>query len=113
VADWFAAGDRDTPAEALGILTQASAERIESWSFHSKEVLLDDGCPDGANVGVPTQNRDEVGLTVSAVFNLSDKSIQPKPDSRDGVLHSLRVFQDPEALVGVLHGFLLWLVGFS
>jgi hypothetical protein len=67
-------------------------------------VLLDDGCPDGANVGVATQDGDEVRLAVPAVFNLSNKPIQPKAYSRGGVLHSLRVFQHPEALVGILHG---------
>jgi hypothetical protein len=97
----------------LGVLTQASGERIASRSFHGKGVLLDDGGPDGANVGVATQDRNEVGLAVACVFDLSNKSIQPKPDSRGGVLHSLRVFQHPEALVGILHGFLLWVVGFG
>jgi hypothetical protein len=75
--------------------------------LHSKEVLLDDCCPDGANVGVAAQNGYEVGLTVPAVFDLSNKPVQPKPDSRGGVLHSLCVFQNPEALVGILHRFLL------
>src|ERR1039458_627253 len=45
-----------------------------------------------------------MGLTVLAVFRLTDKSVKPHPDSRGGVLHSLRVFQYPEALVGILHG---------
>jgi hypothetical protein len=49
-----------------------------------------------------------VGLAVLAVFNLSNKPIQAKSDSRGGVLHSLRVFQNAEALMGILHGFLLW-----
>jgi hypothetical protein len=54
-----------------------------------------------------------VGLTVPLVIDLSNKPIQPQPDSRGGVLHPLRVFQDPEALVRILHGFLLWVVGFG
>jgi hypothetical protein len=92
----------------LGILTQASRHRLDPRSLHAKEVLLDDRCPDGANVGVAAQNRYEMGLTVPSVFDLSNKPIQPKLDSRGGVLHPLRVFQNPEALVGILHGFLLW-----
>jgi hypothetical protein len=107
VADWFATGDSESPAEALGILTQASGERLDPRSFHGKEVLLDNGCPDGANVGVATQDRDEVGLSVPVVIDLSNKPIQPQPDSRGGVLHSLRVFQNAKALVSILHGFLL------
>jgi hypothetical protein len=42
-----------------------------------------------------------VGLAAPTVFDLSNKPIQSKPDSRGGVLHSLRVFQNPEALVGI------------
>jgi hypothetical protein len=76
--------------------------------LHAKEVLLDDRCPDGANVGVAAQNRYEMGFTVPSVFDLSNKPIQPQLDSRGGVLHPLRVFQNPEAFVGILHGFLLW-----
>jgi hypothetical protein len=49
-----------------------------------------------------------VGFPVLVVFDLSNKPIQPHPNPCGGVLHSLRVFQDPEALVGILHGFLLW-----
>ena len=64
MADWFAAGDSDGPAEALGVFTQAGGDRLDPRSFHGKVVLLDDGCPDGANVGVATQDRYEVGLTV-------------------------------------------------
>jgi hypothetical protein len=104
MADWFAASDSDSPAEALGIFTQARGHRLDSWGFHGKEVLLDNGSPDGANVGVATQDRYEVGLAVRAVFGLSDEPVQPQPDSRAGVLHSFRVFQHPEALVGILHG---------
>ena len=55
MADWFATGDVDRPAEALGVFTQAGGERIDAWSFHGEEVLLDHGCPDGANIGVATQ----------------------------------------------------------
>jgi hypothetical protein len=110
VADWFASSDSDSSAEALGIFTQGRGHRLDPRSFHGKEVLLDDRCPDGANVGVATQNRDEMGLAVPAVFNFSNEPIQPKAYSRGGVLHSLRVFQHSEALVGILHDFLLWLV---
>jgi hypothetical protein len=113
VTDGFAAGDCDSPAKALGILTQAGGERIESWSFHRKEVLLDDGCPNGANVGIPAQDRDEVGVAVPRVINLSNKPIQPKADSRGGVFHALRVFQYAEALVRILHGLLRRFVGQS
>jgi hypothetical protein len=56
VADWFAAGDSDSPTETLGVLTQASGERIKCRSFHGKWVLIDDGCPDGANLRVATQD---------------------------------------------------------
>jgi hypothetical protein len=45
-----------------------------------------------------------VGLAVPGVINLSNEPIQPKPDSCGGVFHALRVFQDAEALVGILHG---------
>jgi hypothetical protein len=44
-----------------------------------------------------------MGLPVPSVFDLSNKPIQPKLDSRGGVLHALRVFQNAEALVGILH----------
>ena len=44
-----------------------------------------------------------MGLTVLAVFRLTDKSVKPHPDSGGRVFHALRVFQNPEALVGILH----------
>jgi hypothetical protein len=49
-----------------------------------------------------------MSLAIPAVSDISNKPIQPKPYSRSGVLHSLRVFQHSEALVGILHGILLW-----
>jgi hypothetical protein len=88
----------------LGVFTQACSNRLDSRGFHGKEILLDDGCPDGANVGVASQNRYEVGSTVPCVINFSNKPIQAKANSRGGVFHPLRVFQYPEALVGILHG---------
>jgi hypothetical protein len=103
VTDWFTAGNSDRPTEALGVFTQAGRYRLDAWSFYGKEVLLDDRCPDSANVGVPTQNRYEVGLADMAVFNFSNKPIQAKAYSRGGVFHSLRVFQHSETLVGILH----------
>ena len=105
-------GDSDVGAIWAAVIEQ-NLFSVEAPGIDSITVSLDDGCPDGANVGVATQNRYEVGLTVPSVFDLSNKPIQPKPDSRGGVLHSLRVFQHPEALVGILHGFLLGFVGFG
>jgi hypothetical protein len=105
MADGFAAGDSDGSTKALGVFAQARNERLDPRSFYGKEVLLDDGCPDGANFGAATQDGDEAGLAIPAVFDLSYESIQPQPDSRGGVLHSPRVFQHPEALVSILHGF--------
>src|ERR1035437_10122410 len=104
MADWFAASDSDGPPEALGVFPQACGEVLDSRCFYGKEVLLDDGCPDGANVRVGTQDGNEVGIAIPCVINFPDKPLQPKADSRGGVLHSLRVFQYPEALVGILHG---------
>jgi len=75
VADWFAAGDSDRPAVALGVFAQASGERLDSRSFHGEVILLDNGRPGGADVGVPAQNGYEMGLTVPAVFNFSNKPI--------------------------------------
>jgi hypothetical protein len=49
-----------------------------------------------------------VSLAIPSVINLSNKPIQPKAYSRGGVLHSLCVFENAEAFVGILHGFLLW-----
>jgi hypothetical protein len=103
VADWFAASDSDGSTKALGVFTQAGGEWLNPRSFHGQEVLLNHGCPDCPNVGIPAQDRDEVGLTVPAVFRLTDKSVQPQPNLRGGVLHALGVFQHPEALVGILH----------
>ena len=54
--------------------------RFDAGSFDGKEVLLDDGCPDGANVRVATQDRDEVSLLFPFVFDLTNQPIQPKPD---------------------------------
>jgi hypothetical protein len=56
VADGSATGNIDGSAKALRAFTQGDHDRISSWSFYGKVVLLDDGCPDGANVGIPTQN---------------------------------------------------------
>jgi hypothetical protein len=70
-------------------------------------VLLDNGCPDGPNVGIPTQDRNEVSFTVLVVFDLANEPIQAKPNSCVGVLHPLRVFQHPKALMRILHGFSL------
>src|ERR1019366_6032013 len=102
MADGFASSDSDSPAEALAVFTQGRSHRIESRCFDRKEVLLDHGRPDGAHVGVATQYRYEVGLAVPVVFNFSNKPIQAKADSSGRVLHSLCVFQHPEALVGIL-----------
>jgi hypothetical protein len=90
----------------LGVFAQTGGKRLNPRGLDSENVLLNHGCPDGANVGVAAQNRYEMGLTVPSVFDLSDKPIQPKLDSRGRVLHALRVFQNAEALVGILHGFL-------
>jgi hypothetical protein len=49
-----------------------------------------------------------MGLAVPCVINFPDIPIQPKAYSRGGVLHSLCVFENAEAFVGILHGFLLW-----
>jgi hypothetical protein len=62
MADGFATGNSDSSAEALGILTQGHGHRLNPRDFHGEEVLLNNGRPDGADVGVPTQNRNEVGL---------------------------------------------------
>jgi hypothetical protein len=88
----------------LGVFTQAGGYGLDPRSFHGKCVLLNHGCPDGANVRVTTQNRYEVGFAVLAVFNFSNKPIQPKAYPRGGVLHPLCVFQHSEAFVGILHG---------
>jgi hypothetical protein len=88
----------------LGIITQSSGHRLDPRSFHGKVVLFDNGCPDSPNVGISTQNGNEVGLAVPCVINLSNKPIQPQPNSRGGVLHSLGVFENAEAFVGILHG---------
>jgi hypothetical protein len=90
----------------LGVFAQTGGKRLNPRGLDSENVLLNHGCPDGANVGVAAQNRYEMGLTIPSVFNFSNKPIQPQSNSRGGVLHSLRVFQHPEALVGILHGFL-------
>src|ERR1017187_1119837 len=108
MADWFSASDIDSPAETLGIFTQTSGHWLDPRSFHGKEVLLHHGCPDGAHVGVGSQNRYEMGLTISCVFDLPNKSIKPKADSCGGVLHSLCVFQHSKAFMGILHCFLSW-----
>jgi hypothetical protein len=92
----------------LGVFSQGRGHRLDSWGFHGKEVMLDDGSPDGANVGVATQDRYKVSPAVPAIFNFSNEPVQPKPDSRGGVLHSLGVFENAEAFVGIPHGFLLW-----
>jgi hypothetical protein len=70
-------------------------------------VLLGNGCPDGPNLGIPTQDRNKVGFAVPIVFDFTNEPIQANADSRGGVLHPLRVFQNPEALVGIPHGFSL------
>ena len=101
--DGFSACDRDSATKALRVFTQAGGELIDPGSFYRQLILLDDGCPDGANVGVPTQGRDKVSLPVSRVIDFCNKSVQPHPDLRGGVFHSLRVFQDAEAFVGILH----------
>jgi hypothetical protein len=88
----------------LGVFSQGRGHRLDSWGFHGKEVMLDDGSPDGANVGVATQDRYKVSPAVPAIFNFSNEPVQPKPDSRGGVLHSLGVFENAEAFVGILHG---------
>jgi hypothetical protein len=88
----------------LGVFTKASGEGIEFRCFHGKEVLLDDGVPNGADVRFATQDRDEVGLAVPLGFDFANEPIQPKSDPRGSVLHSLRVFQDAEALMGIVHG---------
>jgi hypothetical protein len=85
----------------VGRLWSAAVGEIQG--FCSLILGRGHGRPDGANIGVPTQNRYKVGLACPAVINLSDEPIQPKANSRGGVLHSLRVFQHPEALVGILH----------
>src|SRR5271157_3169150 len=103
MADWFAPGDSEGPSEALGVFSQSHGRRLNPRGFHGEEALLDDRCPDGANVGVATQDRDDVGLSGPALFNLSNKPVQAKAYTRGGVLHPLRVFQYPEGLVGILH----------
>ena len=66
MADGFSACDRNRATKALRLFTQAGGELIDPGSFYRELILLDDGCPDGANVGVPTQDRDKVSLPVSA-----------------------------------------------
>jgi hypothetical protein len=82
MADWFAAGDSDSPTKALGFFTQAGRHRLNARGLDGENVLLNHGCPDGANVGVATQDRDQVGFTVLVVFDLSNKPIQPQSNSR-------------------------------
>ena len=111
MADGFSACDRDSATKALRVFTQAGGELIDPGSFYRELILLDDGCPDGANIGIPTQDRDKVSLLVSRVIDFRNKSIQPHPDFRGGVLYSLCVLQDAEALVGILHGGIPSMIG--
>jgi len=108
MADGFAACDTDRSTEALGAFAKGYGHRLDVRGFHGEVALLGYGCPDGANIGIAGQNRYEVGFTIPSVINLSDEPVQPQSNSRSGVLHSLRVFQHPEALVGILHTFLVW-----
>jgi hypothetical protein len=103
VTDGPAASNADRPAKALRAFTQAGSEWLDPRTFYGEVVLLDYGCPDGANIGVSTQNGDEVSLAIAVAFDLANEPIQVKPDARCGVLHPLRVFQNAEALVGILH----------
>jgi hypothetical protein len=108
MADGSATANIDGSAKALRAFTQGDHERFRSRSLYGKVVLLDDGCPYGANIGIPTQDRDQVALTGPPVVHLPNEPIHSKPDSRSGVLHSLRVFQNAEAFMGILHdGFFL------
>jgi hypothetical protein len=105
------ASNVDGSAEALCVFTQAGIEWIDSRSFNGEVILLDDGCPNGANVGVSTHDREEVSLTGSLAFSLANKPVQSKPDSRAGVFHPFRVFQHPEAFVGILHDGCPFVIG--
>src|ERR1039458_7413508 len=108
MADRLTAGDIDRPSKALSIFSHGRCYRIDPWSQHSEQTLLHNGSPNGANVGVGTHNGNEVGLAVPSVFNFSNKPIQSKAYSCGGVLHSLGVFENAEAFVGILHDFLSW-----
>jgi hypothetical protein len=108
MADGSATANIDGSAKALRAFTQGHHEWFSSRSLYSEVALLDDSCPDRANIGIATQDRDEVALTGPLGAHLPNEPIHPKPDSRGGVFHALREFQHSEALMGILHdGFLL------
>jgi hypothetical protein len=56
MADGSATANIDGSAKALRAFAQGDHERFSSRCLYGKVVLLDHTCPDGANIGIPTQD---------------------------------------------------------
>src|SRR5579859_3088946 len=104
MANRLAPGDHDRPAKTLRPFTKGCVERASFRALYGEEALFVDGGPDSPDVGVPTQDGDDVGFAGRLSFCFTDKAVETKPDPGGGVFHPLRVLQNSKTLMCVLHG---------
>src|SRR5208282_827068 len=81
------------------------ANRLYPWPFHHKPVSQRDRGADGRNLRVPTDDGNEMGLSLAWRIrqHFPDKAIQSQFDAGGSLLRALHVGQPAESKVCIFH----------
>jgi hypothetical protein len=93
------------PFEALSVSLQAYSGGWNLRTFHHEPVYHGNGSADGRDLGIATDDGDQVSLGLPGRIrqHLADETVQVKSDAGGGFLRALHIREPSEAEMGILH----------